>query len=121
MAQHNDFGKESEELAQQFLQNKGYNILAKNWRWQKAEVDIIAKEKDIIVFVEVKARETDVFINPQEAVNKKKIKLLVLASEQFLLENEWDNEVRFDIITILGKEKSTINHIQNAFESIDAL
>lgn len=120
MAEHNDFGKLAEDLAVSFLENKGYQIITRNFRYQKAEIDIIAKVENLIVIVEVKARESDAFISPQEAVNKNKIRLIISATDYYLQENDELSEVRFDIITITknGKEFN-IQHIENAFEMID--
>lgn len=122
MASHNDFGKLAEELAEAFLLEKGMKILAKNFRYQKAEIDLIAQTENQIVIVEVKARATDVFMLPQEAVNKKKIKLMVLAANYFIEENNIDLETRFDVISVLPNEagKLEITHIENAFEAFDA-
>lgn len=122
MAEHNEFGKKSEELAEDFLRKKGYEILARNFVHQKAEIDIIAKFENFIIVVEVKARATDAFLEPQEAVNKKKIKLLVNAADEYLNSNNLRNEVRFDIITVLHpKDKPpAITHIESAFEALDA-
>ena len=64
MADHNEFGKLAEELAEQFLVQKNYKILAKNFRYQKAEIDIIAEFQNQIIIVEVKARNTDAFMLP---------------------------------------------------------
>lgn len=123
MAEHNDFGKEAEDLAVAFLEEKGYQILLRNYRYQKAEIDIIAQENQQIVIVEVKARSTDVFLEPQEAVNKKKIRLLVMAAHQFLEENDIELEVRFDIISIVQEPNQLpkIQHIKDAFESIGGI
>lgn len=121
MAEHNDFGKESENLAVEFLEKKGYKILVKNYRYLKAEIDIIAEAENQIVIVEVKARSTDTFLSPEEAVNKKKIRLLISAASHFLEENEIDKEARFDIIAILPNEENQfqIKHIENAFDITD--
>ncbi len=122
MADHNEFGKIAEELAVKFLEEKNYKILTKNYRYLKAEVDIIAEFGNQIIIVEVKARHTDVFIEPHEAVNRKKIKLLVSAANAYLEENNMEKEVRFDIISVLPNDtgKLNITHIENAFEAIDA-
>lgn len=122
MAQHNDFGKKAEDLAADFLLKNGYKILARNFRYQKAEIDIIAAKDNLIIICEVKARSTDVFNLPQESVNKKKIKLLISAADYYLQEFNVLNEVRFDIISVLPDEKQnlTIEHIQDAFEAFDA-
>ena len=122
MADHNEFGKLAEELAEQFLVQKNYKILAKNFRYQKAEIDIIAEFENQIIIVEVKARKTDAFKLPQEAINKRKIKLIVSAANYFLEENNIDKETRFDAISVLPDEsgKLEITHLENAFEAFDA-
>lgn len=122
MADHNEFGKIAEELAVKFLEEKNYKILARNYRYLKAEIDIITEFGDEIIIVEVKARHTDAFIEPQEAVNKKKIKLLVTAADAFLQEKNIEKEVRFDIISVLPNQNGVfqISHFPNAFEAIDA-
>ena len=122
MANHNDFGKLAEELAKNFLVEKNYKILAKNYRYLKAEIDIIAQFENQIVIVEVKARATDAFMLPQEAINKKKIRLIVSAANEFLETNNIDLETRFDVISVLPSEKGKleITHIENAFYAFDA-
>ncbi|HAO07428.1 YraN family protein [Chryseobacterium mucoviscidosis] len=122
MADHNDFGKKAEELAAEYLQKNGYKILVRNFRYQKAELDLVAEKDSLIVVVEVKARSTDVFNLPQEAVNKRKIKLIVSAANYFMEEYNKNQEVRFDIISVLPDENKnlTIEHITDAFEAFDA-
>ena len=122
MADHNDFGKLAEELAESFLVEKNYKILVKNYRYLKAEVDIIAQFENQIVIVEVKARATDAFMLPQEAINKKKIRLIVSAANEFLETNNIELETRFDVIYVLPSEKGKleITHIENAFYAFDA-
>lgn len=116
MASHNELGKKGEELAVTFLKEKGYTILEKNYRYQKAEVDIIAKKNNTLSVVEVKTRSTDYFGNPQDFVNPKKIKLLVAAIDNYVVEKDIDTEVQFDIIAILNKNsKLVIQHIEDAF------
>lgn len=121
MAEHNDFGKLAELYAADYLKKKGYQIITQNYRFQKAEIDLITRYDNQLVIVEVKARQNDTLIEPQEAVNKKKIKLLISATDEFMKTFPDDLEVRFDIITVLKQPDGTlqINHIENAFESID--
>lgn len=121
MADHNEFGKIAEDLAVDFLTRNGYKILARNFRYLKAEIDIIAEFENKIIIVEVKARNTDAFLEPQEAVNKKKIKLLIPAAHYFIEENNLDKEVQFDIISVLPNKQKTleIHHIIDAFQSFE--
>ena len=122
MAEHNDFGNLAEDLAADYLTQKNYKILVRNFRYQKAEIDIVTEFEDLIVVVEVKARSYDTLIEPQEAVTKKKIKSIVLCTDFFMRERNLDKEVRFDIITLLPDQsgKLQINHIEDAFQSFDA-
>ncbi|MGV8914804.1 MAG: YraN family protein [Kaistella sp.] len=122
MAEHNDFGNLAEDLAADFLAAKNYKILVRNFRYQKAEIDIIAEFENLIVVTEVKARGTDFFMEPQEAVTKKKIKSIVLCADFFMRERNIDKEVRFDIITVLPDQSGRlqITHIEDAFQSFDA-
>ncbi|NIF05828.1 YraN family protein [Chryseobacterium sp. Tr-659] len=122
MASHNDFGKIAEDMAADYLKKNGYKILTRNFRFQKAEVDIIAEKDDLLIIVEVKARSTDAFMLPQEAVTKTKIKSIVSAVNHYLEEFDKHNEVRFDIISVLPDEKRnlTIEHIADAFQAFDA-
>ena len=80
MAEHNELGKKGEQLAIDFLVKNDYQILEKNYRYLKAEVDIIAQKKDTLAAIEVKTRTSAYFGNPEEFVNPKKIKLLISAS-----------------------------------------
>ncbi|MEG0928225.1 YraN family protein [Chryseobacterium sp.] len=122
MADHNDFGKKAEDMAADYLQKNGYKVIARNFRFQKAEIDIIAEKEDLIIIVEVKARSTDAFMLPQEAVTRTKIKSIVTAANHYLEETEKQNEVRFDIISVLPDENKDliIDHITDAFQAFDA-
>ncbi len=116
MAEHNKLGKKGEELALNLLQQKGYAILAKNYRHKKFEVDIIALHKDTLVAVEVKTRSTPDFGDPQDFVKKTQIKNLVEAVDHYINKNDLDYEVRFDIIAIISNKLGTrIEHLEDAF------
>ena len=116
MAQHNELGKKGEQLAKDFLVKNGYEILERNYRVDKAEVDIIAQQKDILAVVEVKTRSSLDFGNPQDFVKPKQIKNLVKAVDEYVTENNLDVEVRFDIVAILQNGKDfEIEHLEDAF------
>lgn len=116
MAEHNELGKLGEELAVGFLQKNGYDILETNWVFQKAEIDIIAQKDNTLVAVEVKTRSSIDFGLPQDFVKPKKIQLLVKAINEYVVSNDLDVEVQFDIIAINKEEKDfNIEHIKNAF------
>ncbi|WP_179004131.1 YraN family protein [Winogradskyella forsetii] len=116
MAQHNELGKLGEQLATDYLLAKGYKIMARNFVFQKAEIDIIAKHNNVMICVEVKTRNSDFFGDPQEFVTPGKIKLLVKAMDAFIIENDIDLETRFDIIAVLkNKMTEQLTHYEDAF------
>lgn len=118
MASHNELGKKGEEIAADFLRNKGYQILEINWRHQYLEVDLIALYKNLLVLIEVKTRSDLKFGLPLEAVTRKKEKNLIDAAEKYLEIKHLDNEVRFDIISVIESENShSIRHIEDAFNA----
>lgn len=116
MAYHNELGKIGEKIAEDYLLSKGYEIVRKNYFYQKAEIDIIAKHNNMMICVEVKTRNSDFFGDPQDFVTPSKIKLLVKAMDAFIIENSIDLESRFDIIAVLkNKTKEELTHYENAF------
>ena len=116
MAEHNDLGKFGEEIAVEFLQKNGYEILETNWTFQKAEVDIIAKKENTLAIIEVKTRSSLDFGLPQDFVKPKKIQLLVKAVNEYVISNDLNMEVRFDIIAVHKEGKTfAIEHLIDAF------
>jgi putative endonuclease len=116
MAEHNELGKLGEELAVEFLQKNGYEILETNYVFQKAEIDIIAKKQNVLAVVEVKTRSSIDFGLPQDFVKPKKIQLLVKAINEYVVSNDLDVEVRFDIIAVHKENgKFNIEHLEDAF------
>lgn len=116
MAQHTILGKKGEEKAVAFLQQLGYKIIATNWHERKFELDIIAKDNQEIVFVEVKTRTTNYFGNPEEAITPSKQNHLIEGANYYIEKYEIDLEARFDVVAIvLNKNKIAINHFKAAF------
>ena len=116
MAQHNLLGKKGEQLAIDFLIDKGYTIVERNYRFDKAEIDIIAKQLDTLAIIEVKTRSTTHFGNPEDFVKPAQIKRLVKAVNEYVTENDLNVDVRFDIIAILKEGNGfNIQHLENAF------
>lgn len=106
-----DFG---EKIAVKYLQNKGYKILEKNYRVQGGEIDIIAKKKKELIFVEVKTRTNQNYGWPEEAVDSKKIKRILIAGEKYLQKNNVNLYFHIDVIAILIKnKKANLKHYQN--------
>lgn len=119
MAEHNELGKWGEDLAAKYLEQKGYVIRDRDWRQGKIDLDIVAVADDgeTVVFVEVKARKTNVFGQPEQAVDAKKIKWLARAADSYVKSLGVSAPLRFDIVSIIGdqKEAQTIEHIVDAF------
>ena len=116
MAEHNDLGKQGEELAAEFLGKKGYKILERNWRLGKNEIDIIAADGKYIVVVEVKTRQSAAFGEPETAVTLEKQRALIRAANAYVRYRNIHSEVRFDILSIiLTKSSEQIHHIEDAF------
>ena len=116
MADHNDLGKLGEEMAVEFLQKNGYGILETNWVFQKAEIDIIAKKENILAIIEVKTRSSKDFGLPQDFVKPKKIQHLVKAVNEYVVFNDLDLNIRFDIIAISKEDrKFVVEHLEDAF------
>lgn len=117
MAEHNELGKWGEELAAKYLEQKGYVIRDRDWRQGKLDLDIVADDGETVVFVEVKARKTNAFGQPEQAVDVKKIKRLARAADSYVKSLGVSAPLRFDIVSIIGdqKEAQTIEHIVDAF------
>ncbi len=106
-------GLKGELEACEYLKKNKYKVLEKNYKNKLGEIDIIAKKKDVLVFIEVKARDTLSFGGPSEAVNLIKQRKIKNVASLFLLQNHIENKpLRFDVIEVIDKE---INHIENAF------
>lgn len=116
MAEHNDFGKFGEKLAEQYLEDNSYEIIEKNWRFGSDEIDIIAHKNDLVIIVEVKTRRSSYFGEPEEFVTKTKQRFLIRAANNYAERKKLDSEFRFDIISVLyNSETKQINHIEDAF------
>lgn len=117
MAQQNQTGKEGEMAARNYLQKKGYLILHANWHFHHYELDIVAQHGQELVVVEVKTRSARPLLEPEDAVDEKKIKRTVAAADAYIRYFNCDLPVRFDVITLL-KDSSGYHiqdHIEDAF------
>ena len=116
MADHNETGKIGEELAVKYLTKHGYTIAARNWRFGKYEIDIIARKGNVLSIVEVKTRTGNFFGEPEEGVTKKKERFLADAADRYIQSKNLDVECRYDIISVTFSGSSyEINMIEDAF------
>lgn len=119
--QNREIGVKYENIAKEYLIKKGLKYLEKNFFSRYGEIDLIFLEQKTmtLIFVEVKYRKDIKFGNSLEMVDRKKIEKIILTSKQYLSENSWDGNIRFDVIGIDGSPKIEnigINWIKNAFE-----
>lgn len=115
MANHNDVGKLGEQIAKKYLEMIDYTILETNWSWGKGEIDLIVMHQDKMVFVEVKTRKKNTFGYPEEAVNSKKQGLMYELATEYMYQNSYEGEIRFDIVAITLTPKEDIKHFKDAF------
>ena len=117
MAKHLETGKKAEILASIFLEEKGYEIIARNYRSGRAEIDLIAKKGIFVVFVEVKSLTNTKFGNPEISVTKHTIKLVTKAAGNFIYTTNWQQQIRLDSISIVFKTEQDfeIMHFEDAF------
>lgn len=109
-------GNEGENLAAAYLEDKGYRILDRNYRYKHAEIDLIAEKDNWLIFVEVKTRTSLAFGYPEEFVDDKKINKILEGADQYLFETNWSGNVRYDIVSIkMGSKSVQIDHFEDAF------
>ncbi len=119
MSSHIDLGKEGEDLAFDFLLQKGWKLLTRNYRFQKAEIDLVMLDDQQIVFIEVKTRESDYLVDPRLLITRGKQKQIIKAADFYLKSNKVDFEARFDVVIIvLNSKQKSLQHISNAFTSL---
>lgn len=107
-------GRRAEERAAEFLRSLGYRILARNYRWQGGEIDLIARDGDWLVFVEVKARSSRAYGLPEEAITPQKRHRLLQTARRYLQQHPTELPVRFDVVALSGGEARLY---RNAFSS----
>lgn len=116
MSNNTQKGIAGEEIAVEHLLKQGYRILARNWRDQHLEIDIVAQIEDLLVIVEVKLRASNAFGTPEEFVTKSKQKKLVKAADVYIKENNINTDTRFDVIAIIqNAQEIHVEHITGAF------
>lgn len=116
MASHNDLGRIGEQIAADYLTERGYQILERDWRSGRRDLDIIALKDGILIIVEVKTRSNNVYGDPEDAVDTQKIRSIVQSTQAYLRLKHLDCDVQFDIISLTGNTDSfEIRHFENAF------
>jgi len=108
-------GARGESIASDFLQNKGYQIVVRNYRYKHAEIDLIVKKDSFIVFVEVKTRSYSFYGEPEAFVDTKKANQVLFAAEQYTYENKYEGNIRFDIVSVKIGDDPEVVHFEDAF------
>ena len=116
MALGKDIGNTGEDEAVLFLESRGYEILERNYRYKRSEVDLIARKDNFLVFVEVKVRSSNAFGFPESFVSDSQVSRILEAAEEYQYLKGWTGNIRFDIISIEGKgTNKNITHFEDAF------
>ena len=109
-------GESMEQEAINYLESNGFYVMARNYRFKRTEIDIIAKKDDFIVFIEVKYRKNNKFGHPENFVSDSQIERIRIATEEFILQRNYCRKIRFDIISVtLQNSKVQIDHFEDAF------
>ena len=101
MAAHNEFGKAGEQMAAEWLEQRGFQLISRNWKSGRYELDIIANREGVLHFIEVKSRHDDLFGLPEDWVDWRKGRHILLAGEAFQLKYPKWKQVQYDILSIL--------------------
>jgi putative endonuclease len=107
-------GKKGEDLAAAYLEEKGYRVVARNYRHKHAEIDLIVQKENWLLFVEVKARSSSAFGEPESFVDFKKGRKIFEAAEEYIFANDWHGHIRFDIISVKLGNPPEIRHFEDA-------
>lgn len=119
MAEHNHLGKLGEDAAAAYLQQAGHVLLARNYRYRRAEIDLVTRDGKAVVFVEVKTRSSNSYGLPEETISRQKISLVQLAAEEYLYKNKLECPIRFDVVAVENNNgELKITHIKDAFFNV---
>ena len=108
-------GNKGEDLAADFLRKKGFEVIVRNYRYKHSEIDLIAKQENLLVFVEVKTRSSSSFGEPEAFVDSKKASRIFEGADQYVFENNWNGNIRFDIVSVKIGDNEEVVHFEDAF------
>lgn len=109
-----EIGREGENLAAEFLKDKGWEIVSRNYRHKRAEIDLIIQRDDWTIFVEVKTRSSASYGEPEEFVDEFKAQKIFEAAEEYIFSTNWLGHVRFDVVSIKLGSPPEIVHFEDA-------
>ncbi|MGD1892805.1 MAG: YraN family protein [Cyclobacteriaceae bacterium] len=108
-------GRRGEDIAVDYLAHKGFKLVARNFRYRRAEVDLIVQKNKLLVFVEVKTRRDTDFGFPETFVSPEQAELIIAAADHYVREHNWEGLIRFDIVAITLEPDLKIEHFEDAF------
>ena len=117
MSEKKEIGNIGERLAAEFLQKKGYRVVAQKFRHRRGEIDLIVKRDNWVLFIEVKTRSSTHYGNPETFVLANQVRLIYETAEEWIYSNDWHGDIRFDVVSILlseNGEEPVIEHIEDA-------
>lgn len=117
MALHNEIGKKGENESINYLLSNDYLVVARNYRFDRAEIDIIAKKDNVLIFIEVKTRSKNIFGNPEEFLSEAQQERIFKAAQHYIEEHNIDLNIRFDVISIIKNKE--LKHFKDAFYPVD--
>jgi putative endonuclease len=107
-------GSIGENLAAEFLETKGFQVVARNYRWKKAEIDLIVQRENWLIFVEVKTRSSTAYGEPETFVSDYQARMIYDAADEYIFSTDWRGHVRFDIVSVKPGPVPEIYHIEDA-------
>jgi putative endonuclease len=114
MSDKTEIGRRGENLAAKFLEEKGFTVAARNFRYGKAEIDLIVQRDEWLLFIEVKTRTSLTYGQPEEFLTDRQVNRIFDAAEEYIYQIDWQGHIRFDVVSIkLGKEIE-IEHFEDA-------
>ena len=108
-------GSKGEDMAATFLREKEFEIVSRNYRYKRSEIDLIVRKSNLLVFVEVKTRSSALFGEPEAFVDAKKAARIFEGADQYVHENNWNGNIRFDIVSVKLGENEEVIHFEDAF------
>src|SRR5688572_19290122 len=108
-------GSRGEDMAAAFLREKEFEIVTRNYRYKRSEIDLIVRKSNLLVFVEVKTRSSALFGEPEAFVNEKKAAKIFEGADQYVHENNWNGNIRFDIVSVKLGDSPEVIHFEDAF------
>ena len=114
MSDKTEIGRRGENLAMEFLESKGFTVAARNFRYGKAEIDLIVKRENWMLFIEVKTRSSVSYGQPEEFLSNLQINRIFDAAEEYIFRVDWKGNVRFDVVTVKLGNEVVIEHLEDA-------